>query len=332
MKNRITELLGIEKPVILGAMIYVDDAELAAAVCNAGGLGLLGLNCAVTEAEPDPEKNAENLRGEIRKLRTLTDKPFAYNYIPPRISSGDSSWSIYDKHAVACKKVLIEEKVPVVVMATSIKDYKVEEEIKDFHAAGMKVLYREGACTLDSCLAARAAGADAIIVTGCEAGGHNSTYNMSLITILPQITDAITDIPIIASGGIVGTKGAAAAKVMGAEGAYCGSAFLVAKEGRIHPNFKKAIIGAKGEDIIVWNASTLRMSTTPNYVGRICLALDRGGASPMEIGSQYAGTFNKSMLEGDVERGCVAVSASVGAIKEERPAAEIVNDIAKGFE
>lgn len=332
MKNRLTELLGIEKPILLGAMIYICDAELAAGVCNAGGLGMLGLNCGVTVPEPVPEKNAENLRNQIRKLRTLTDKPFAVNYIPPRISTEASMWSIYDQHALACKKVLIEEKVPVVVMATDIEAYRVESEIADFKAAGIKVLYREASCTLEACLKADKAGADAIIVTGCEAGGHNSQYNMSLLCMLPQITDAIKDKPIIAAGGIVGEKGARAAAAMGAEGAYCGSAFLVAKEGRMHPNFKKAIINAKGEDIIIWDASIARMSTTPNYVGRVCQALGRGGAARHEIGMNYGGTFNRSMIDGDVEYGCVAVNAAVGAIKEERFAKDIVDDIAKGFE
>lgn len=327
MKNRVAELLGIEKPVVLAAMIYLCDAKLAAAVSNAGGLGQLGVNCAVSEPEPDPIKNGENLRRAITDLRKLTDKPFAVNYIPP-MSTAVQAYNFTKPY----KKIILEEKVPVVIMIGDIDSGTVEDEIGELKAAGVTVLYREISCTVNACVKAARAGADAVIVTGSDAGGHVSKYAMSLISILPQVTDVVTDIPVIAAGGIINAKGAKAAAAMGAEGVYCGTAFQVAREGRMHENYVKALLEANGEDIVVWRASTSRMSTTNNYLGRICTALANGGASDRDIGLNYSGGFEPSMLHGDVERGCVTVSAAVGGIKEARTAKEIVNDIAGGFE
>ncbi|MDR0491612.1 MAG: nitronate monooxygenase [Oscillospiraceae bacterium] len=326
MKNRVCELLKIEKPVMLAAMIYICEAQLAAAVCNAGGLGMLGMNCGVDTPERDPVKNGENMRKQVRKLRTLTDKPFAVNYIPP-FPGTDPALNF----ALPYKKIIIEEKVPVVLMIGNMEDGNIEDEIRDFKDAGVTVVYREVSCTLIACIRAAMAGADAIVVTGCDAGGHVSKYAMSLISILPQVTDAITGIPVIASGGIINAKGARAAAAMGAEGVYCGTAFMVAKEGRLHENYVNTLLKTTGEEIIVWKGSTARMSTTNNYVGRICRALDRGGASAWDIGSQYGGTFEASMLKGDTDRGCVTVNSAIGAITESRPAKAILDDIAKGF-
>lgn len=327
MKNRITELLGIEKPVIEASMVYICDANLAAAVCEAGGMGMLGMNCAVDQPENDPVKNGENLRREIHKLRTMTDKPFAVNYIPP-VKGTDPKYNF----ALPYKKIILEENVPAVLMIGNIADGNVEDEIKDFKDAGVTVMYRELSCTLDACLKAAEAGADAIVVTGSDAGGHCSDYNMSLISILPQVTDAITDIPIIAAGAIVNTKSARATAAMGAEGAYVGTAFNVANEGRMHPNYVKSIIDAKGEDIIIWRAGTARMSTINNALGRKGFAMANGGADRRDIHTIYAGAFPDSMLHGEVDHGCVTVSASVGSITEARPAKDIVDDIALGFE
>lgn len=326
MKNRVTELLGIEKPVIEAAMVYICDANLAAAVCEAGGMGMLGMNCAVDQPEFDPTKNGENLRNEIKKLRTLTDKPFMVNYIAP-VKGTDPKLNF----SLPYKTVIIEEDVPAVLIIGNMTDGNIEDEIKEFKAAGVTVVYRELSCTVDACLKAAEAGADAIVVTGAEAGGHCSEHNMSLMAILPQVTDVITDIPVLAAGGIIDAKGAKAAVAMGAEGAYVGTAFCVAKEGRMHPNYAQAIIDAKGEDVIMWRAGTARMSTINNTNGNMGLALAYGGADRRILHQFYAGTFDTSMLEGDVDTGCVSVSQAVGGIKAVRTAKEIVEDIAQGF-
>lgn len=320
MKNRVTELLGIEKPVIEAAMVYICDANLAAAVCEAGGLGMLGMNCAVDVPEFDPVQNGKNLRAEIHKLRSMTDKPFAVNYIPP-IPGLDKK----NNFALPYKNIIIEEKVPVVLMIGTMEESNVVEEIQDFKDAGVTVVYRVVRSTLETCLKAEEAGVDAIIVTGADAGGHCTDYHMSLLSLLPQVTDAITDIPVIAAGAISNTKSAKAVAAMGAEAAYVGTAFSIAKEGRMHPNYVQAIIDAKGEDIIVWRGSTGRMSTTNNQLGQKGLEMANAGASSQELGALYGGAFAPSMLHGDVENGCVSVSTAVGAINEAKSAKDIVD-------
>ena len=325
MDNAVTKLLGTQYPVIQAAMSYVTEAQLAAAVCNAGGLGVIGTNPGVRIPERDAYKTGEIMRREIHKLRELTDKPFGINYVTP-VNESDPS-RIY---ADAVKKVFLEEKVPFIVMVSTMNDF-IENEIKALTAAGANVLYREISCTVETCVRAAQAGAKAIIVTGLEGGGHVSDYNMTLLNILPQVTDVLTDIPIIASGGIINTKTARAAAAMGAAGAYCGTCFLLADECCAHPDFKQLLLDSRGEDAIIWRASTARMVTNQNYVGRICNALDRGGATRKEIRPHYAGKFGKAMLLGDLEQGCVTFSPSIGAINKIRPVKEIVEDIAQGF-
>ncbi len=331
MGNRVTELLGIEKPVIEGCMIYVCDAKLAAAVSNAGGMGVLGANCNVDVPETDPTKNAENLRKEIKKLRELTDKPFAVGHSPN--SAATASFG-YTSFADEFARIMIEEKIPAVIMiGTGDNEDGVISDTKKFHEAGIKVIYRDLTCTVEKCKKAVEYGVDAIIVTGCDAGGHVSQNNVSLSAMLPQVTEVVTEVPIIAAGSIINEKSAKAAIAMGAEGVYVGTAFQIAEECRAHENYKKAIVEAKDEDVILCRSSVAdtRMSTISNMQGRTCLAMANGGASNRDIGAHYAGTFNMSMIQGDVERGCVSVNAAVGALNEIRPAKAIVDDIAKAF-
>ena len=331
MRNRVTELLNIEKPVIEGAMIYICDANLAAAVSNAGGLGVLGMNSNVDIPESDPEKNGENLRKEIRKMRELTDKPFAINHSPSAPSTESFGYVSFSDIFL---KVIIEEKVPAVVIANTIDNPGLQIDIPKLKKAGIKVLYRELSCSVEACRKAIEYGADAIIVTGSDAGGHVSEYNVSLLAMLPRVTDAIKDVPIIAAGSIVDEKSARAAIAMGAEGVYVGTAFQIAEECRAHENYKNAIIEATDKDVILWKSSVAdtRMCTISNLQGRTCLAMAQGGASGRDIGYHYAGAFNKSMIEGDVVNGCVSVNSAVGVLSKVRPAKDIVNDIAKAFE
>lgn len=331
MKNRVTELFQIEKPVFEGAMIYICDAVLAAAVSNAGGMGVLGFNCNVDVPEPDPVKTGENLRKEIRKFRSLSDKPFAVNHAPSAPSTESFAFTSFSDVFL---DVIIEEKVPVVVIANTIDNLGLPIDIPKLKEAGVKVIYRELSCTVEACRKAVEYGADAIVVTGCEAGGHVSEYNVPLMSILPQVKEAITEVPIIAAGSIVDEISARAAVAMGAEGVYCGSAFQLAEECRAHENYKKAIIEATDKDVILWRSSVAdtRMSTISNMQGRTCLAMAQGGADSSDIGYHYAGTFNKSMIEGDIVNGCISVNGAVGRLTKVRAAKEIVDDIARAFE
>lgn len=326
MKNRFCEIMGIEKPIMLAPMIYVCDADLAAAVCNAGGLGMLGMNCHVDYPEADPVKNGENLRAEIKKLRTLTDKPFAVNYIP-ELKGTDPQLS----YAIPFKKIILEEKVPVVLINGYIDNGTTADDIEEFKKAGVKVIFKQVNLDLDSYKEAVRLGADAIVVTGTDGGGHTSLAPMSLIAALPRTTDAITEVPVVAGGGIVSLKSAKAASVMGAEALYIGTYFMVAKECRTHPNFKQKLIDYTGENILVWRSSIERMSSTDNIIGKTCSAMASGGATANDIGKNYMGLWNKSMLHGDVEHGIVSFSSACGDITSEKTAKEIVDELSEAF-
>jgi enoyl-[acyl-carrier protein] reductase II len=330
MNSRVTTLFGIEKPVFMAGMIYVCDSNLAAAVCNAGGLGLIGLSSNVDAPESDPYKTGENLRAEIRRVRELApNKPLAVNYVPTP-PSFDAKLNYSD----VCAKVIIEEKVDV-VQFTTMMDYMdfIPSEIEKFKKEGIKVLYRELRPTVATSKRAVEYGVDALIVTGCEGGGHVPGNHMSLMSILPLVREALPDFPIIAAGGMVNEISSRAAAALGADGAYVGTAFMIAEECRTHQNYKKLICETNGEDLITWNSSLpdTMMITTKNRNGVICKALSDQSIDPSILSNFYNGTWDKSLLQGDLENGCVTFSSSVGALKAVKPAKVIVDDIARGF-
>jgi enoyl-[acyl-carrier protein] reductase II len=327
MKNKVTELFGIKYPVIQAAMIWLSESNLVSAVNNAGGLGVIGINAGVDNPEPDPIKMGENLRSEIRKVRNNSKAPVVVNYFSAATPDGKVD-SVYD---IQSKKIMIEEKVEFVLMLGCMSDF-VENEIKYFNDNNIGVIYREPCCTVEACIRAEKAGAKAIIVTGDEAGGHNTQYEVSLLSLLPQVTDAVKTIPVIAAGGIINEKGAKASLAMGADGVYCGTVFMTAEECRAHKNYKQHLIDLDGTDVITWNSSfASRMRTTKNTQGLTCYHLARSGADPMLIAKYYYGTFKASMLEGDIENGCVSVSGAIGGIKEIKSTKAIVEDLGKAF-
>ncbi|MCB2354185.1 NAD(P)H-dependent flavin oxidoreductase [Clostridium estertheticum] len=329
MENRVTTLFGIEKPVFMAGMVYICDSTLAAAVANAGGLGLLGISSNVDKPEPDPVKTGENFRSEIRRFRELAPgKPLAVNYIPS-IPTFEAKLNYSD----VILKVMLEEKVEVAQITSQIDLFDIKRDIETFKNAGIKVMYRELRPTVESCKKAAEYGADAIIVTGCEAGGHIPGNNMSLMSILPQVREALPDFPIIAAGGMIDERSAKAAALLGADGAYVGTALMIAEECRTHPNYKKVICETKGEDLITWasSAPNTKMVTTANRNGLVCESLSHAKIDTTILSTYYNGTWDKSLLQGDVENGCVTFNSSVGALTTVKPAKEFVDDIAKGF-
>lgn len=327
MKNRFCELMGIEKPIVLAPMIYVCNAELAAAVSNAGGLGMLGMNSRVDYPEPNPKLNGENLREEIKKTRELTDKPFAVNYLPEQ-KGMDPQLSF----AAPFKDIVIQEKVPAVVINGWIDYGTTADDVAEFKKHGVKVLFKQHDLSMEGYRKAIELGADAIIVCGIDGGGHLSNAHMSLLTALPRITDAFPDVPVIAGGGIGCVKSAKAAEVMGADAIYIGTYFLAAKECRTHPTFKQAILNANAEDLFTWQSCVEKMISTKNLVGRTCYAMGQGGASQNDIGKHYNGIWNISMLQGDIENGIVSIGGGCNYITEIKSCKEIVDELCAAFE
>ena len=222
IKSKICDILGIRYPIFQGGMAWIADAALAAAVSQAGGLGLIaGMNM-----------NGEQLRAEIRKCRALTDKPFGVNVM------------LMSPYASEVAQVVIEEKVPVVTTGAG----NPLPLMKQWLEAGVKVIPVVSSVALAQMVAKR--GATAVIAEGGESGGHIG--EMNTMPLVPQVVDGV-DIPVIAAGGIADGRGMAAAFMLGAEGIQMGTRFLIAKECNIHENYKQKVI--KAGDTAPWSTA-----------------------------------------------------------------------------
>lgn len=297
-KNRICELLGIKYPILQGGMAWVADANLAAAVSNAGGLGIIaGMNL-----------NKEDLKKEIDKLRTLTDKPFGVNVM------------LMSPYVEEVAELVIEEKVPVVTTGAG----NPLKYLQKWLNAGVKVIPVVASVSLAKMVAKR--GATAVVAEGGESGGHIGELNtMSLV---PQVVDAV-DIPVIAAGGIADGRGFLASFMLGAEGVQIGTRFLVAKECNIHQNYKDLVLSATDRSTVVTGRRTghpiraLKTNFTNNYEkneANLDISLE-------ELSALGTGALRKAALEGDLENGSFLCGQVAGLVKEEQTCEEIIEEI-----
>ncbi len=230
MKTRLTELLGIRAPIVQASMAWITDARLASAVSEAGGLGTIGPNAGCTTVTRDVFETGERLREQIRECRRLTARPFAVNFVV-----GVVGWD--RQYSDRCVEVGIEEGVPVAVVSQG-NPLVYTERLKK---AGMKVIH---VCsTVRHVKKAEEAGADAVIVSGTEGGGHSGFDQMTTFCLVPQAAEAVR-IPVIAGGGVVDARGLVGALALGAEGVYMGTRFIATRECPAHPNVKRAILEA----------------------------------------------------------------------------------------
>lgn len=297
MKTALTKLLGIEAPIMQGGMAWVAEYHLASAVSEAGGLGLIGAGGAP----------ADFVREQIRKTRELTDKPFGVNIM------------LMNPEADGIAQVVCEEGVRVVTTGAG-NPAKYMKQWKDAGIAVIPVV----ASTAMARLMERA-GADAVVAEGMESGGHIG--QLTTMTLVPQVVDAVS-IPVIAAGGIGDGRGLAAARMLGAEGVQIGTRFLLAKETRIHENYKKKVLQAKDIDAVVTGLSTghpvrsLRNSMTREY-----LRLEQEGADFETLERLGLGALRRAVVEGDVTGGTVMAGQIAGMLKEELSCREILEEI-----
>ncbi len=297
MKTGITELLGIEYPIIQGGMAWVAEYNLAAAVSNAGGFGIIG----AASAPP------EIVREQIRKCKELTDKPFGVNVM------------LMNPNAEEVAKIVIEEGVKAVTTGAG----NPARFIPMWKEAGVKVI--PVVASVAMAVMMERAGADAIVAEGMESGGHiGQTTTMAL---LPQVVDAV-NIPVIGAGGIADGRGFAAAIMLGAEAVQMGTAFLVAKENIVHENYRNKVIAAKDIDSVVTGTSTghpvrgLRNHMTKEY-----LRLEKEGATIEELEQITLGALRRAVIEGDAKDGTVMAGQIAGLIKKEATCKEIITSI-----
>lgn len=308
MANRVCTTLGIQYPVIQGAMAWTSMAPLVAAVSKAGGLGVLGSGFMPKEV----------ILEQVAAVRSMTDKPFAANLFldpGPQLEVG--------------VQAILEGKVPVVYIdSLNLLKYDFTKEYYDrFHAAGCKVVAKIN--YLEDALVAERAGADVIITKGMEGGGHCT--KVSARVLLAEVTEHITSVPIVASGGIATPRQAAACTVLGAEGVEMGTAFMASEECPVHPNVKNAIVKATDRDIVACGQST----GEPSWQIRNALA-----EKLLKIEQEYPwtqaadlirkaseGSLRIASLEGEVEEhGAVMGGQVAGLIHQIRPVSQLVSD------
>lgn len=297
MKTKLTELLGIQYPIIQGGMAWVAEYHLAAAVSEAGGLGLIGAASAP----------ADWVREQVRKVKELTQKPFGVNIM------------LMSPYADDVAKVIVEEGVPVVTTGAGSP----EKYMKMWKEAGVKVIPVVASVALARRM--ERCGADAVVAEGMESGGHiGESTTMALV---PQVSDAV-DIPVVAAGGIADGRGIAAAFMLGAQGVQMGTCFIVTNESQVHDNYKKCILKARDIDTRVTGRSTghpvraIRNQMTKEYLKR-----EQEGASFEELERLTLGGLRKAVVEGDVVNGSVMSGQIAGLVTEELSCEELIQKL-----
>lgn len=295
--NNICDLLNIKYPIIQGGMAWVSDSSLAAAVSNAGGLGIIaGANAP-----------ANLIREEIKKAKELTDKPFGVNIM------------LLSENADELSEMVIEEGVKVVTTGAGNPGKYIEKWKK----AGIKVIPVVASVALAKRM--ERAGADAIIAEGCEAGGHIG--KLTTMVLIPQVVDAV-NIPVIAAGGIGDGRGIAASFMLGAKGVQVGTRFLVANECTIHENYKDAVIKSKDIDTVVTGRPTGHpVQVIKNKLAREYLNLEKNNASIDEIEELGKGALRKAVKDGNIDEGSLMAGQISGMVRKKQSAKEIIEEM-----
>lgn len=297
MQTRITKLLEIEYPIIQGGMAWVAEHHLAAAVSEAGGLGIIGAASAP----------AEVVREEIRKAKKLTDKPIGVNIM------------LMNPNAPEVARVVLEEGVKVVTTGAG----NPAKFIKDFKEAGVKVIPVVASVAMAKMM--ERCGADAVVAEGTESGGHIASA--TTMCLVPQVADAV-QIPVIAAGGIGDGRGFAAAFMLGAEAVQMGTRFVVAKESTVHKNYKEKIVKAKDIDSEVTGRSTGHpVRQIRNQMSREYLRLEKEGAGLEELEQLTLGSLRRAVMDGDVVNGTLMAGQIAGLVKREQTCKEMIEEI-----
>lgn len=297
MKSRITELLGIEYPVFQGGMAWVAEHHLAAAVSEAGGLGIIGAASAP----------AQVVREEIRKARELTDKPVGVNIM------------LMNPNAPEVARMVIEEGVKVVTTGAG----NPVKFMKEFKEAGVKVIPVVASVAMARMM--ERGGADAVIAEGMESGGHIGS--ITTMALLPQVVDAVK-IPVIAAGGIGDGRGLAAAFMLGAEAVQMGTRFVVAQESIVHTNYKEKVLKAKDIDSEITGTSTGHpIRQIRNQMSREYLRLEKEGAGLEELEQLTLGSLRRAVMDGDVVNGTLMAGQIAGLIRKEQTCREIIEEM-----
>ncbi len=296
-KNRLTQLLGIQYPIFQGGMAWVAEANLASAVSNGGGLGIIAGGNVPTEI----------LRTEIRKCKALTNKPFAVNIM------------LQSENVDEIAEMVVEEGVKVLTTGAGNPG----KYMSQWQEAGMIVIPVVASVAMAKRM--ERSGADAVIVEGTEAGGH--VGELTTMALMPQVVDVV-NIPVIAAGGIADGRGVVAAFALGASGIQVGTRFVVATESIAHHNFKQAILDAKDTDTAVTGRGTNHPTRCiKNQMLRKVMKAEKEevGTDPSEIAGK--GALRRAVIEGDLANGSLMAGQIAGLVTKEQSAKEIIAEL-----
>ncbi|APQ75634.1 enoyl-[acyl-carrier-protein] reductase FabK [Clostridium botulinum] len=295
-KSIFSHMVGIKYPIIQGGMAWIADSSLAAAVSNAGGLGIITGNAPV-----------EWVRQEIRKTKELTDKPFGVNIM------------LLSETADEIAQMVCDEGVKVVTTGAGNPG----KYIKKWKEHGIIVIPVVPSVALAKRM--EKSGIDAVIAEGCESGGH--VGELTTMALIPQVVDAV-DIPVIAAGGIGDGRGIAASFMLGADAVQVGTRFLVAKECTVHQNYKNKVMKAKDIDTQVTGRPTGHpVRIIRNKLSRKFQILEKEGAPLEEFENLGRGALSKAVRDGDIDNGSVMAGQIAGLINKEQTCSEIINEM-----
>jgi len=316
-KNRICELLEIRYPIIQAPMNWVSGADLVAAVSNAGGLGTLGPNAGSKDITVDVELTGERIRAQIKKIKSLTSSPFAVNIV-----AGFGEALIYSKKVV---EVVIEEQVPVAIVSVG-RPETYTQILKD---AGIKVMH--AISTVRHGIKAQEAGVDAVICEGFEAGGHKGFTELTTFVLTPMVADAVS-IPVVAGGGIGDARGVLAALVLGADGIYMGTRFMVTRESASHSSVKEAIVRSRDVCTVSVPKDFMLARDLANTFTRQYMDMKNAGAGAEKLNAYLneRGQYQSQFL-GEADDAEICCGQVAGLIDNVPGAAEVISDVIGGI-
>lgn len=337
MQNKLTKLLNIEKPIIQASLHTMTNANLVSAVSEAGGLGVLGLNAGYNpvDASTGASKTKDDVglvhgdaaldlfRKEIKKVKEKTSKPFAAAVF------SDKKIPQEDEENYSKLQIMAEEKVPVVLYAYQ---YISKEWVEEFHKNNIKVIYRAMTPSAENTRQAVENGVDAIIATGFDEGGTVPEKVVGTFSIVPLVADNAGDVPVIAAGGVGDARTVKAAFALGAQGVYCGTAFLASEEAPMAENIKKMMVNADADDLEMFRYYMKFYRSLPGELPDKLVKMDEELKTRDEIfaaGHGGQGLVN-GMVEGDLSNGIASFGTGIGLVHKIKPAAEIVNDLYSG--
>ncbi len=309
-RTRVCDLLDIDFPILQGGMLWIATAELAAAVSNAGALGVIS-PLAGMEKEGVP---AKNFKDQLSRIKRLTARPFGVNI------------ALDLDYADLLVEVALGEKVKIVITAAG-NPARFADVLKN---AGVTVLHVSS--SVKQARKAESCGVDGVIAEGIEAGAHNGADELPLFALIPQVVDAIS-IPVIAAGGIADARGVVAAFALGAEAVQLGTRFIAVNENAAHLNYKQAIVDARDTDTVITGRSIVPTRSLKTKFTNTILELERSGAAAGDIKEFIGYRSNRTaQIEGNLNGGEAYCGASAGLIKHILPAGDVVRQLVEGYE